>query len=164
VKLTIISGGQTGSDQGALRAARSRGIPTGGYAPRGFRTEAGPTPELGTVYGLVEMPTDDYPLRTKANVGVVDAVLWIGNPRSPGGKLTTREANHLGKPLFVAESGVGACPQAVVDWLRRLRSGDVRLMVAGNRESSNPGIGAEAEAFVGEMIDLLRATESTALR
>jgi hypothetical protein len=35
----VISGGQTGADQGGLRAARACGIPTGGWAPRGWLTE-----------------------------------------------------------------------------------------------------------------------------
>jgi hypothetical protein len=31
----LISGGQTGADQGGLRAARAAGIETGGWAPLG---------------------------------------------------------------------------------------------------------------------------------
>jgi len=42
----IITGGQIGADQGALRAARAAGIATGGWAPAGWETEAGPAPEL----------------------------------------------------------------------------------------------------------------------
>ena len=42
----IISGGQTGVDQAALRAAKACGIPTGGWAPKGWRTEDGPAPWL----------------------------------------------------------------------------------------------------------------------
>src|SRR5262249_6057013 len=37
----VISGGQTGVDQVALRAAKACGIPTGGWAPKGWRTEDG---------------------------------------------------------------------------------------------------------------------------
>ena len=32
----VITGGQTGADQGALRAARAAGIPAGGWAPLGW--------------------------------------------------------------------------------------------------------------------------------
>ena len=42
----VISGGQTGSDQGRLRAARACSIATGGGAPRGWLTEAGPALRL----------------------------------------------------------------------------------------------------------------------
>lgn len=40
-KIKIISGGQTGADQGALQAAHSLNIPTGGYAPFNYNTELG---------------------------------------------------------------------------------------------------------------------------
>lgn len=49
----VISGGQTGVDQAALRAARASGIVTGGFAPKGWATEDGPAPWLGSEYGLV---------------------------------------------------------------------------------------------------------------
>ena len=51
----VISGGQTGADQTGLHAARACGIPTGGWAPRGWLTEAGPAPWLEE-WGLVECP------------------------------------------------------------------------------------------------------------
>jgi hypothetical protein len=54
----VISGGQTGVDQAALRAAKACGIPTGGWCPLGFLTEAGPMPALAD-FGLAEMPTAD---------------------------------------------------------------------------------------------------------
>jgi Circularly permutated YpsA SLOG family len=51
----VITGGQTGADQGGLRAARACGVPTAGWAPRGWLTEAGPTLWLAD-WGLVECP------------------------------------------------------------------------------------------------------------
>jgi hypothetical protein len=54
----VISGGQTGADQGGLRAPRACAIPTGGWAPRGWLTEAGPAPCLEES-GLVECPEGD---------------------------------------------------------------------------------------------------------
>jgi hypothetical protein len=51
----VISGGQTGADQGGLRAARACGIPTWGWAPRDWLTEAGPAPWLEE-WGLAECP------------------------------------------------------------------------------------------------------------
>jgi Circularly permutated YpsA SLOG family len=49
----IITGGQTGADQGGLRAARAAGIATGGFAPKGWATETGAAPWLAE-FGLVE--------------------------------------------------------------------------------------------------------------
>jgi len=74
----IISGGQTGADQGALVAGRQLGIPTGGWMPRGFLTEAGPCPPLGEMYGMQEHPSPAYPPRTRQNVKDADGTLWIG--------------------------------------------------------------------------------------
>ena len=54
----VVTGGQAGADQGALRAARAAGIATGGYALAGWVTEAGPAPWLA-FFGLVELPGAD---------------------------------------------------------------------------------------------------------
>jgi hypothetical protein len=53
----IITGGQTGADQAAWRAAHAFAIPTGGWMPLGFLTEDGPRPEFAELHGAVEMPT-----------------------------------------------------------------------------------------------------------
>jgi hypothetical protein len=47
----IITGGQTDADQAAWRAAKAFGIPTGGWMPLGFLTEAGARPEFAELYG-----------------------------------------------------------------------------------------------------------------
>jgi Circularly permutated YpsA SLOG family len=49
----IATGGQEETDQGALRAARAAGIAIGGFAPKGWATEAGAAPWLAE-FGLVE--------------------------------------------------------------------------------------------------------------
>ena len=61
----IISGGQTGADQAGLSVAKRLGIPTGGFVPKGFLTEAGPRPDLAAEYGLEETATVAYPERTE---------------------------------------------------------------------------------------------------
>ena len=53
----IISGGQTVSDQAALDAAISLGIPHGGYIPWGRMTEIGPLPSK---YRLQKLNTDNH--------------------------------------------------------------------------------------------------------
>src|SRR4051794_20445226 len=40
----VISGGQTGAAQAGLHAARRGGLPTGGWAPRGWLVENGTAP------------------------------------------------------------------------------------------------------------------------
>lgn len=159
----VISGGQTGVDQAALRAAKAAGIPTGGWIPRRFLTDDGCEPWLGDDYELIETHFGDYPNRTRANVIDCDCCLWIGDPKSPGGKLTIGFCKDCGRPTFVAESGVGASPEVIAAWIDNLKpniyTGRLVLLVAGNREKTNTGIMAKAEAFLTELFRLIRDGE-----
>lgn len=143
----VITGGQTGADQGAWRAARAAGIPTAGMMPLGFLTEDGPRPEFATEFGAVEMPTADYRLRTEQNVRDADATLWFGSVDTPGAIATLRAAEAMGRPRMIVKPGQGVKPSDVAAWLvlRRVKI----LNVAGNRESKSPGIGERVEAFMG---------------
>lgn len=97
--MKIVSGGQTGVDQMALRIAQRHNIPTGGWAPKGWRTEFGAEPSLRT-FGLVEHESGDYPGRTVANVQNSDGTVWFGGPDF-GGYMSTRGAcTHQRKPFF----------------------------------------------------------------
>lgn len=157
--LRVISGGQSGSDQGGLRAAKAAGIPTGGAMPLGFLTEDGPAPHLKEEFGLVELETTDYPSRTRWNVECADACIWFGNPHSPGGKLTLRSCQESAIRAFVVISK--STPKDVVTWLRDYvfpGSDSVTLMVAGNRESSSLGIGEKTETFLRDVFTLLKET------
>lgn len=138
----VISGGQSGADQAGWRAAKAAGIPTGGFMPRGFKTEDGPRPEFAELYGAKEMPTADYGLRTDANVREADWVVWFGNQNSRGGRRTIRAAELYGPGWFGVDSPEDLCvdPGGIARCL--LKHKCRKLMVAGNRESSSPGIGA----------------------
>ena len=85
-------------DQAALRAARSLGIASGGWAPRGWMTLDGPAPWLAH-YGLVEHARPGYPPRTEANVRDSDATLRLAADfLSPGEKLTIAMVHRCKKP------------------------------------------------------------------
>lgn len=142
----VISGGQTGVDQAALRAAKAVGIPTGGYAPKGWLTEDGAAPWLAD-YGLVQMDTDNYPARTRMNVAVSRACLWVGDETTPGGKLTVRLCRESRLPIYYATFPQESDPAAIDEWLLRF-VGAGPLMIAGNRESKSPGIGVKTEAML----------------
>lgn len=164
----IISGGQTGADQGALCAGYLLGIETGGWAPRGWRTDDGPEPELAA-FGLVEAESADYPARTHLNVRDSDGTLVFGSSDSPGCKLTLRLCEREGKPVrYIPWRGdfdalvrrEDAEPEGVrsllEDVLRTwLVENKVRVLnVAGNRERTNPGIGrATCDFLVGALLD-----------
>lgn len=161
-RLIVLSGGQTGSDAGALRAAAAAGVRTGGHAPKGFLTEDGPAPWLGRLFGLIELGTPAYRERTLVNVRNADAVLWYGHPGSPGGKLTLGEAFRRKLPECVADPA--RLPVAfVAEWLGGLlhrggggEGGVFSLLVAGNRESKAPGIGVAVEKHLGEVLAALK--------
>lgn len=146
VPAIICSGGQTGADFGALVGAKACGVATGGYAPKGFRTERGPRPELGSIYGLVELDTEDYAVRTEKNVLMSDAIILVANSfKSAGSALTKRLAFKHGIPIFEVPYSInpkiGPSPHLLDDlrlWLD-FHNPDV-LMFAGNRESKARGI------------------------
>jgi hypothetical protein len=156
----VLSGGQTGADQAGWRAAQAAGLATGGHMPPGFLTEAGPHPEFAERYGAVELrecgrrlsPAEGYRLRTWLNVRESDATLWFGDPASRGGRATLRACHEVRKRLMVISPGDR--PSAVVAWLgvHLIRS----LNVAGNRESTAPGLGERVEAFLARVFALLR--------
>jgi hypothetical protein len=145
----IISGGQTGVD-----LARELGIPTGGWAARGWKTEDGPAPILGRLYGLTEAPVPGYPARTRCNVEDAHATLILTHkhPLTGGTRLTydlACPAGERGAGLYVAllgETDPGEC----LAWLQECvagRAGFV-LNVAGPRESKCPGIYRRAVTFL----------------
>jgi hypothetical protein len=147
----IISGGQTGADLGALRAARELGVPTGGFAPRGWLTEIGPQEELLKSFGLRECDEEGYPARTRRNVEVADGTLLIGSYDNGGTRLTYEIVMKLSKPVFHVPLTTKPNVEEFRDWLVRFR---IRVLnVAGNRESQSPGIEEFTRKFLVEASD-----------
>mgnify|MGYP003144707306 CR=1 FL=1 len=131
----VISGGQTGADQGGLIAGRKLGLETGGTAPPGWKTERGSEQSRLERFGLIEGEPDKriYPKRTKANVLKSDGTLLVGKVKSPGSRLTIRLAKENNKPYIKNPS-----PMKLQEWLIENK---IRVLnVAGNRESKNKGI------------------------
>ena len=150
--MQIISGGQTGADQGGLLAARDLGVQTGGTAPQGWLTEDGPQELLLRSLGLEECSEAGYDARTRANVLRADGTLLVGPYRAGGSGLTVKIARESEKPVFhVAYGGRSVAPSEeriseFRDWLGRY---EIRILnVAGNRESQSPGIQAFTRQFL----------------
>lgn len=139
----IISGGQTGADQGGLIAGIAANLETGGTAPPGFVTDEGPQSQLLRSFGLIEGKPDPavYPRRTIKNIRDSGGTLWVGKEDSPGGKLTLRIARSSEKPLIINPT-----PAELHTWL--VQHQIVILNVAGNRERRNPGIGERTESLI----------------
>jgi len=151
----IVSGGQTGVDRAALDAARTLGLPIGGWCPAGGWAEdlTEPPGVRERFPELRETPSADPAQRTEWNVRDSDATLVLtrGGVRSPGTAATVEIAGRLDKPHLVVDVGE---PALVEGWLRQLGRGLV-LNVAGPRESQAPGIGRDVRAmllFLGDVL------------
>ncbi len=156
----IISGGQTGADQGALHGARVAGIETGGTAPLGWQTGTGPNPSSLKHYNLCESQNPGYAARTLENILAADATLIFGDVKSSGSALTLSlcvEHNKATALINWPEEYLEIVP-ATASWikLQRIKT----LNFAGNRESRNPGIHVAAKHFVVELIANLRSEQS----
>jgi hypothetical protein len=135
----IISGGQTGADRAALDWAIKRGLPHGGWCPKGRKAEDGAIDER---YNLIETPSEDYSQRTEWNVRDSDAtaVFSIQKELYGGTRLTAELAEKYKKPLIHLPQQDGR-----KDHAQRLRSfieefGVGVLNVAGPRASDEPGV------------------------
>ncbi|MCX8018628.1 MAG: putative molybdenum carrier protein, partial [Rhodocyclaceae bacterium] len=95
----IISGGQTGVDRAALDWAIARGIPHGGWCPKGRLAEDGP---IAPRYNLTETESADLGERTWCNVRDSDGTLILNRGDLSGGSLKTLYlAERLGRPCLV---------------------------------------------------------------
>jgi hypothetical protein len=144
----IISGGQTGADRAALDWAIKRGIPHGGWCPKGRRSEDG---VIDQRYQLVETPSEDYSQRTEWNVRDSDAtaVFSIRKELRGGSLLTVELAARYNKPV------IHLCQEdEPPDHAQELRSfiekfGISVLNVAGPRASGEHGV----YQFVSSVLD-----------
>lgn len=135
----VISGGQTGADLAGLKAAKLRGLETGGHAPKGYRTQNGPNIELKTLYGVEEHWLGTYPPRTECNVRNSDGTIRIAKDfNSSGEKCTRNFIFQHGKPYFDVKMDSPRGISEVIDWLER--NNIKTLNVAGNSEKTAPGI------------------------
>lgn len=135
----IVSGGQTGADQGALDAAIALGIPHGGWIAKGRRTETGP---LAEKYQLKQLPTVSNAKRTEKNVIDSDGTLILSHGKLTGGSALTLEfaSTHQRPCLHVDLEAIPAFQAAtlIASWLEQNRI-EV-LNVAGPRASKDSKI------------------------
>lgn len=157
----IISGGQTGVDRAALDFAIERGIPWGGWAPAGWRSEDGAIPERYRGH-MRETMTDDYRYRTKMNIDDSTATLvcaYAGR-LSPGTLMTLKIARALersrgtepGMFCIVVDLGGRGANAPAVQLRRRIERAHLScLNIAGPRESKAPGIYAATLTLLREV-------------
>ena len=143
----IISGGQTGADRAALDFAIARGIPHGGWCPRGRLAEDGTIPAR---FQLSETPYADPAQRTEWNVRDSDGtvVFSIARVLTGGSELTAELACRSGKPcLHLSRERDGDA--AARRLLEFLAEHEIKVLnVAGPRQSQEPEVGRFAIAIL----------------
>lgn len=135
--LTIISGGQTGVDRGALDAALAVGAACGGWCPAGRKAEDGPLPGR---YPLRELGSPRYGDRTLRNVQDADGTLIIYFDYLSGGtERTLRNCLDEKKPYRLIDA-VAVDAEHGAEMAQRFvtRFGIDTLNVAGPRASGEP--------------------------
>ena len=136
-RLKLVSGGQTGVDQGALAAALHCGAPCGGWCPEGRRSEDGAIP---AAYPVRELPGAGYAQRTLQNVRDSDGTALVFAGVLEGGTRLTRSCCiEVSKPCLMIDAAV-MTPTDAVDALVRFvaRHRIETLNVAGPRASRWP--------------------------
>ena len=153
----IISGGQTGVDRASLDFAIERGIPWGGWAPKGWKAEDGTIPERYREHmrecrgGYVER-THRNVLMSTVTLIIIDRPLRHGS----GSSMTMDYASKIGTDrgniyAFRRVVPLDYSPAAMREWIETAGVDLSVVNVAGPRESKAPGIYAATLALLREV-------------
>lgn len=151
-KVKIISGGQTGVDQGALDFALDHHFACGGYCPKGRISELGVIPYK---YPLIELDSEDHIERTQKNVIESDGTLIIEDDEGlkEGSMDTIQFCNQLFKPVLIIH--VDSTINAGYKFRRWMVENKIRtLNVAGNKQSESPGIHGRSYLLLIKLFDI----------
>lgn len=158
----IISGGQTGVDLAALKAASVLGFPIGGWCPPDGSNERG---LISPEYQLKPTPQDTSDIapeiprsqRTEWNVRDSDGTLIVtlkDHALGLGSSWTREAARLLSKPCLVVSLPDVKTADKVNQWLRKHRISI--LNIAGPSESEINSIEQIAFGFIKEFLENCR--------
>lgn len=179
----VISGGQTGVDLAGLRAAQCLGIKTGGLAPKGWKTTAGPKSQLKTTFRLEE-GVGGYTDRTRKNVERAHVTFILARDfDSSGTKLTIACAEASERPVYkfqlpdpnrveLKHADLDAAATFIKEQAMLVPEGESFILnIAGNSSRTCKGIFfpafiALAEIFtrLAQQIDVIEAEHSVHFR
>lgn len=160
----VISGGQVGVAQAALRAAARTGVAVGGWCSPGGAVEDA----LRVEFGLTAPPTAAGDDTGKPDPGVAadwnvrdadvtlvfrPAALTVGDPVTDR---TFAAAHRCGQPVLVCDPADTQTPAKVVEWLRKTDAWIVN--VTGPSEAIAPGIGDQVQ---GVLLQVFRREEDS---
>jgi hypothetical protein len=132
---TIISGFQSGADIGAIKAALALSLRTGGFMPKGFKTENGNKPEYKQ-YGAIETSSSNYTQRTIENIKSSDVTIIFDFKKSIGSLNTRSYCIKFNKPCLYLNKDFNYLD--IVEFLKKHNPSVINI--AGNRESVSTGI------------------------
>ena len=136
-------------DRAALDVALDRGIPCGGWCPKGRLAEDG---ALDARYPLKETPTENYTQRTGWNVRDSDGTLILSRGKPiQGTALTVEFAVQRDRPYLVVDLTRDPRPETIRNWIQGTNIRTIN--VAGPRESRCPGIYQEAAVLLKKVFD-----------
>lgn len=145
--ITIISGGQSGTDRAALDFAIAHRLSCGGCCPKGRLAEDG---KIDEKYPLTETASADPEERTKMNIDGSHGTLVIYSSEIDEGTVFTLQyAKTQMKPVYIVKHGETLNKEEFRLWvdINRIKI----LNVAGPRESRDEGV----YAFAGKVLENL---------
>ncbi|MGN6795876.1 MAG: YpsA SLOG family protein [Streptosporangiaceae bacterium] len=172
--ITVLTGGQTGVDTLAARAALDVGLPVHMVFPHGFRQEDGPltVERRAELHGAVlhQLASTGFAQRTWTCVSLADAVLLLDPAGGDGCQETIRAADRLERPLLdltarsSGNGGVGG-PGDVAASVRSFLNGNGArvLMIAGCRGSLLAGQVVAVRAVLDEVVAALAECQDALL-
>lgn len=151
-KIKIVSGGQSGVDQGALDFALDHNFECGGYCPKGRKSEMGTIPFR---YPVIEIESEEYIDRTWKNIIESDGTLIIQDESDldEGTQQTISICNQLSKPYVIFETN--GTINSGYQFRRWIIEHKIKVLnVAGNRQSSSPDINGKAYLLLIKLFDV----------
>ncbi|MBI9053864.1 MAG: putative molybdenum carrier protein [Bacteroidales bacterium] len=152
IKPKIISGGQTGVDQGALDFALDYNFDCGGFCPKGRLCEMGIIPFK---YPLIEIDSEDFVERTRKNVLESDASIIVKDESEfkDGTLNAIMFCKQFSKPYLIYDVNFDPINYEMFqEWLNKNK---IKVLnIAGNRASRSPGIKGKAYLLLEKLFNL----------